>query len=332
MPKAIRSLNDTQRLVQNILEQHTSKNAIKLRDLTPQPEADPFLHQALTDAQNTNYEGMGQGIEGRGFVERFRDVQRGHSNPVIRRLLENDDMVDKVEGALLQEGITSLDTPQPVRSETYGRADDPDFQTDPHAPVQGYDSAVMFSPENVAVKFSNERKTASTEVPQFARFSRASDGSVMPLQEGTIPLFGAAEERRMLVKPDVDRNRGIRVPPKRVALSVQPELSYTHPVYPDLRNLEDPVVRRIRQVLDQVLNRQGYDVDDLIDNSGNIMYASQDPNTLYPVAIDGRFEKANPQKAFRMPTIDQFLGKAKYAVPAAVAAQQGESPLSGLTQ
>ena len=153
----------------------------------------------------------------------------------------------------------------------------------------------------------------------------------MPLQENTIPLFGAAEERRMLVKPDVARG-GILKPPRPVALAIQPELSYTHPVYPDLRNLQDPVVRHIRQILDQVLNRQGYDVDDLIDNSGNIMYGSQDPNTLYPVAIDGRFTEATPQKAFRIPTVDQFLGKAKYAVPAAIAAQQGESPLSGLTQ
>ena len=336
MPKPIKAFTitplDQQKFLQGLARKHTPKNAIKLRDLVPQPEAEPFLHQALIDAQNTNYEGMGKDIKGRGFITQYRDFQRGQRNPVISRLLENDDMVDKIEQVLMQEGITALDTPQPVRSPTYGQPDDPAFQPDPHAPMQGYDSAVMFSPDNIAVKFSNERKAASTEVPQFARFSRSGSGDIMKVDPETIPLYGVAQEKTMLVEPDVARG-GILKPPRPVALAIQPEYSYTHPIFPDLRDLNNPEVRRIRQVLDMVLNRQGYNVEDMLDNSGNVMYASQDPTTLEPVAIDGRFTRTVPSgKPYRRPTPNQYLGKMKYAVPAAIAAQEGESPLSGLMQ
>jgi hypothetical protein len=154
MPKPIKAFTitplDQQKFLQGLGRKHSPKNAIKLRELMPQPEAEPFLRQALIDAQNTNYEGMGEDITGRGFVTRYGNFQRGQRNPVISRLLENDDMVDKIEQVLMQEGITALDTPQPVRSPTYGQPDDPAFQPDPHAPTQGYDSAVMFSPDNIA--------------------------------------------------------------------------------------------------------------------------------------------------------------------------------------
>lgn len=336
MPKPIKAFTitplDKQKYLQGLVKKHSPKNAIKLRDLVPQPEAEPFLHQALIDAQNTNYEGMGRGIEGRGFITQYRHSQRGQRNPVISRLLENDDMVDKIEQVLMQEGITALDTPQPVRSPTYGQPDDPAFQPDPHAPTQGYDSAVMFSPDNIAVKFSNERKAASTEVPQFARFSSTGDRKIIKLDPNTIPLYGVAQEKTMLVEPDVARG-GILKPARPVALAIQPEYSYTHPVFPDLRDLDNPEVRRIRQVLDMALNRQGYNVDDMLENSGNVMYASQDPTTLEPVAIDGRFVPTVPSgRAYRRPTPNQYLGKIGYAVAAPIVAQEGESPLSGLMQ